>query len=594
MNPYTGRPENAFWRTGVAEVCGNNLINIHKPKWSLNKKDTVVTMGSCFAQHIGKKLKSLGFNVPYYDNPDNVKSLAFSANYGNVYTVRQTIQLFEEAFNGFSRSEPYWNVDGGYIDSLRPNVFENNFDSVNELFENRKHHLQACLTALRSLDVFVFTLGLTEAWIVKECGSVLPVAPGVLGGNFDEKKHSFKNFSYVEIAADIRALIGLIHEIRDGKDFRMLLTVSPVPLTATAEPRHVLVSSTYSKAVLRSVAGDIVEEYEYVDYFPSFEIITNPVSISRNYELNRRSVTSIAVDNVMRLFEDAYLEPASSDSAPTSNKGMASLDEFSDADCEDALLDQFGVKNITTQSILSDNSKVLFFGNSHLAHMTNGLEKSLTDDAVFVPFVLFSNNPFVDNGLNTFRSFRFQDEQFQDVDVIDSEVLVIAGCYLFGDGILRSLGPLEIGYEGCAGKDISPSLPLLISEIADIESVFDRQINSRLKLFDSVLESSTFRKIVWVVSPDPPENVARFRLGNDVVDSRVYIDLKRMYESRFSALKTAYEARINFIMHDESLHSETGFVKAGYSGNLPWDIHPQSSFYVDGLISQKIRNAISS
>jgi hypothetical protein len=374
----------------------------------------------------------------------------------------------------------------------------------------------------------------------------------------------------------------------------MLLTVSPVPLTATAEPRHVLVSSTYSKAVLRSVAGDIVEEYEYVDYFPSFEIIINPVSITRNYELNRRSVTSIAVDNVMRLFEDAYLEPESSDSAPTSNKSKASLDEFSDADCEDALLDQFGVKNITTQSILSDNSKVLFFGNSHLAHLTNGLDKSLTDDAVFVPFVLFSNNPFVDNGLNTFRSFRFQDEQFQDVDVIDSEVLVIAGCYLFGDGIIRSLGPLEIGYEGCVGKDISPSLPLLISEIADIESIFDRQIKSRLKLFDSVLESSTFRKIVWVVSPDLPENVARFRLGNDVVDSRVYIDLKKMYESRFSALKTAYEARINFIMHNESLHSETGFVKTGYSGNLPWDIHPQSSFYVDGLISQKIRNAISS
>ena len=96
------------------------------------------------------------------------------------------------------------------------------------------------------------------------------------------------------------------------------------------------------------------------------------------------------------------------------------------------------------------------------------------------------------------------------------------------------------------------------------------------------------------VAPDLPENVARFRLGNDVVDSRVYIDLKRMYESRFSALKTAYEARINFIMHDESLHSETGFVKSGYSGNLPWDIHPQSSFYVDGMISQKIRNVISS
>ena len=54
---------------------------------------------------------------------------------------------------------------------------------------------------------------------------------------------------------------------------RVVLTVSPVPLVATATGEHVLAASTYSKAVLRVACQEITERYPDVVYFPAYEIV---------------------------------------------------------------------------------------------------------------------------------------------------------------------------------------------------------------------------------------------------------------------------------------------------------------------------------
>ena len=103
MNPYQKFPKSSFWRSGVVE--NKEFFDIHTPKWGIATSDCVVTMGSCFAQHVGNKLKSNGFNVPYFDSADGVKSKSYSANYGNIYTVRQALQLLQETNGSFSRDE---------------------------------------------------------------------------------------------------------------------------------------------------------------------------------------------------------------------------------------------------------------------------------------------------------------------------------------------------------------------------------------------------------------------------------------------------------------------------------------------------------
>ena len=96
-------------------------------------------------------------------------------------------------------------------------------------------------------------------------------------------------------------------KIRGGKPFKCLLTVSPVPLTATASGKHVLASTIYSKSTLRSVAGQLFENQTHIDYFPSYEIVTNPRMHSTAFADNLRSVRDETVDNVMRHFFAQHL-----------------------------------------------------------------------------------------------------------------------------------------------------------------------------------------------------------------------------------------------------------------------------------------------
>jgi hypothetical protein len=129
---------------------------------------------------------------------------------------------------------------------------------------------------------------------------------------------------------------------------KFLVTVSPVPLTATATGAHVEVATAYSKAVLRAVAGQVSDQAQNVDYFPSYEIITSPNNRGVYFEANKRSVSNLGVETAMSLFLKAHCAGAS---APTPTAGkdtskrrdVAQDDNEASADliCEDELLDAF-------------------------------------------------------------------------------------------------------------------------------------------------------------------------------------------------------------------------------------------------------------
>ena len=82
-----------------------------------------------------------------------------------------------------------------------------------------------------------------------------------------------------------------------------MLTVSPVPLAATAEPGcHVLAATTYSKAVLRVAAETVWKRFDNVHYFPSYEIVTGAFNRGGYFAPDLRNVLEEGVEHVMRLF----------------------------------------------------------------------------------------------------------------------------------------------------------------------------------------------------------------------------------------------------------------------------------------------------
>jgi hypothetical protein len=273
------------------------------------RHEKVATAGSCFAQHIGRHLAARGFTslVTETAHPivpaETAKTMqygVYTARYGNIYTPRQALQLLRRAFGRFAPAEPAWTDGAGHwFDPFRPAIQPGGFSSRQELEADRAQHLRAVRTMFETADVLVFTLGLTEAWTSREDGAVFPVCPGVSGGTFDADRYAFVNFSFEEVLADLRAFLAEARAVRPG--LRVVVTVSPVPLAATAEPRHVWTSTTYSKSVLRLVAEEIAREPETA-YFPSYEVITAPSNRGAYYAEDLRSVTEDGVEHVMRLF----------------------------------------------------------------------------------------------------------------------------------------------------------------------------------------------------------------------------------------------------------------------------------------------------
>ena len=242
--------------------------------------------------------------------------------FGNIYTVRQLLQLFQRAYGLFDAEDSAWRrADGAWLDPFRPRIQAAGFASAEALERDREAHLGAVREMFEQCDVFVFTLGLTEAWVSAHTGAVVPLAPGVVGGEAADAPYDFCNFEVAGMTADMLAFIDNLRRL--NPDVRIVLTVSPVPLIATYERRHVLVSTTYSKAALRVVADAVSRARPDVAYFPSYEIITGPQSGGRFYESDLREIRPEGVAHVMGLFRRHFLEDSSAGSPRPRRAGPA-------------------------------------------------------------------------------------------------------------------------------------------------------------------------------------------------------------------------------------------------------------------------------
>jgi hypothetical protein len=352
-HPYKALPPKAFWRKSVAGVDVGDVDPVGPFTLRIAPETKVATAGSCFAQHIARHLKASGFN--YYVAEDGHPILPaatrlangyglFSARYGNIYTARQLHQLFERAYGRFVPQEPPWTDDDDSVrDPFRPTVQPGNFASAAEMEADRAQHLAAVRRMFETLDVFVFTLGLTECWRSKADGAVFPLCPGVEGGSFDAGRHVFYNQTVSHVVTDMQAFLDGLRSV--NRKAQVILTVSPVPLMATAaRDAHVLSATTYSKSVLRVAAQTLIGANDFVHYFPSYEIITGTFNRGRYFAEDLRNVTEEGVSHVMRLFLKHAAHAASEVQSPQVDDGADQLMKraaaFVEVECDEAALDR--------------------------------------------------------------------------------------------------------------------------------------------------------------------------------------------------------------------------------------------------------------
>lgn len=347
-HPYRGLPSWHFWSRAVAYPGLPDVDPVIDAPFRIDRTHRVATMGSCFAQHLSRFLVNSGLgyfvaedgaDLPVHERVRRGFGV-FSARYGNVYTTRQAVQLFDRAFDRRPSHAGAWlRGDGRFVDPYRPQAEPDGFLDEAAVDGDRAAHLAAVRRVFTDCDVLVLTLGLTEGWVDTRTGDVYPVVPGSAGGSYDQERHLFVNFGVGDVVDDLLAFLDRVHEVNPAA--RVLLTVSPVPLIATFSDQHVLSATTYSKSVLRVAAAEAEAQRPFAHYFPSYEIITGPPAGNTYFRPDLRSVSDDGVAHVMRVFQRHYVDSV----APLRADGPARLLESEMARvgrvvCDEEVLDE--------------------------------------------------------------------------------------------------------------------------------------------------------------------------------------------------------------------------------------------------------------
>ena len=637
-SPYENLPLSAYWRTGVAECSPEHMEAIYAKKWELTPDLKVATAGSCFAQHISRYLRKNGFSVmdvepapaglPAEDHAKYGYGL-YTARYANIYTVHQLLQLAREVAGDAQLADTVWEKDGRYYDAFRPSVEPEGLATPEDVLAARAQHLARVREMLLTMDVFVFTLGLTEAWVHRGTGTVYPTAPETIAGTFDPGKYAFRNYRFDEIRRAFLEFLDIVRELRGGRELKVLLTVSPVPLTATASGKHILQATTYSKSVLRAVAGQLEHDHANIDYFPSYEVITNQAAHASFYDDNLRTVKAEGVQSVMRAFfaqhgrdgvgeaaapaAPARAAPAAAKAVAAKTAALAEPDAEDDPLCEEALLEAFN--HPAGHAARSGKKLLVFVGDSHLASAKGCLEQYFpekldTYDVRFVPTTWLSGiwqNFKANKHLTTLK---LKDEYRGMVDDLPTPAemrsgatLCLVGLRMLGCGIVRAHGELKAGSPGMEdGRDISPSLPMFepelqeawLREVAAGNGHGDARIDGYREFYathfqrmrdivESLRGSGIYSKVMWVACPNMVEDVARFRFGDEYVDSGSHRVHSRIAQGCF---EDAVLGRGDgwLITHPESNLGASGFALNRFAATAaPYDVHANAEFYRDAM-----------
>jgi tetratricopeptide (TPR) repeat protein len=284
-------------------------------KFVIKQGASIFTIGSCFARNMEQHLSKLGFVVPMLDFfvPEHERAGGRAQSVLNKYTPPSISQEIEWTSRVLKRdSTVVWEdcenflyivgndqwVDGGlagFVPVSRDRAIERRQD----IFNVFKHVFTS--------DCITITLGLNECWFdrdrllyVQQC----PVSPIGMYRNYKDSMF-FEQLDYEESLSHMVKSIDLISSLNPNA--KILLTVSPVPLGSTFSDEDIILANSYSKSVLRAVAGKIVSTYDNVGYFPSFEKVT----LTRDwsvYEGDLRHVSDEAVADIVFSLMDSYLD----------------------------------------------------------------------------------------------------------------------------------------------------------------------------------------------------------------------------------------------------------------------------------------------
>ena len=239
----------------------------------------IISLGSCFSDEISKKLQFAGFNVN--DNPFGVLFHPLA-----ILNVLNSSLLESKDVAVFKREDLFFSWDAS------SKVYAMSEDTIREKVVSIREELHQSILEAK---VIVLTFGSSFQYSIEKSGIV---------GNCHKAPQSVfeKKMSTVEeMYLPWFSLIQKVKEINPKIQF--LLTVSPV--------RHVkdgLVENNRSKSRLIELTHQLVESFDDVYYYPSYEIMMDELRDYRFFANDLVHPNQKAVDYIWEHFKSKTMD----------------------------------------------------------------------------------------------------------------------------------------------------------------------------------------------------------------------------------------------------------------------------------------------
>jgi len=232
------------------------VVTIPHSSWQYEPCEKVLFVGSCFAEHIGRRFMQEKFRTLI--NP-------FGVMY-NPISVGHTIERLSSAQA----------VDDPSLSAF--SLSDCNTDPVAKV---------------------VITLGTNHVYILKETGEVVDNCQKRPASLFEEKKLS--------VAACADALSAIVRLLTDSNpQMQILLTVSPIRYA-----KYGYHESNLSKATLLLACQQVVEQDpDHVTYFPAYEIMNDELRDYRFYATDMLHPSEQAVEYIWERLSEQFFSAA--------------------------------------------------------------------------------------------------------------------------------------------------------------------------------------------------------------------------------------------------------------------------------------------
>ncbi len=253
-------------------------------------------VGSCFSEHIGRRLQDNFFNV--LSNPG-----------GNYYSPVAIANFLNHLYTTVSPNRSLFVQRDGRVASLEVQNLRGNTEE--ELLQVLTEFRRGCRLFMESTNVLVLTLGTAVAYKYK--GMEWVTNNHKLPNSLFEKRRWAVDECVAVLDKAITPLLAAYPHLN------ILLTVSPVKYVSDG-----LEENNRSKATLLLTAEELSKK-DRCHYFPAYELVTDDLRDYRFYEGDLIHPNALAVDYVWEKFIETWMSAATLNTLPLLTKYRKAL-----------------------------------------------------------------------------------------------------------------------------------------------------------------------------------------------------------------------------------------------------------------------------